>query len=234
MDDTMTIQVGPVPTNETGLNLIPFGGRHEAERTGHLAESDRDALRAVADWVETFVVRPHAELGRAGPVCPFTPQAIDHGTLWLAAERSAGLGTPGLIELIRGYQRALLGNAPVDGEAAVNKSVVIVFTDLPAAQASGFFAGALEQIAVPSYVDDGLVMGPFYEGNEGTAIYNPGFRPFQSPVPLLLIRRAVVSDWKFFLNNETWFNLWSRRFGEAGVKALADELRLLPWNARHA
>lgn len=234
MDDTMTIQVGPVPTNETGLNLIPFDSRHELERTRHLAESDREALRAVADWVEAFVVRPHPDLGRAGPVCPFTPQAIDHGTLWLAAERSAGLGTPGLVQLVSGYQRALLANPPVEGDAAVNKSIVIVFTDLPATQASDFFAGALEQIAVPSYVEQGLVMGPFFEGNEGTAIYNPGFRPFQSPVPLLLIRRAVVSDWKFFLNNESWFNLWSRRFGEAGIKALADELRLLPWNARRA
>jgi hypothetical protein len=51
-------------------------------------------------------------------------------------------------------------------------------------------------------------MGPFYEGNDGTAIYNTNFRPFTSPVPFLLMRRAVISDWKFFLNNEDWLRLW--------------------------
>jgi hypothetical protein len=101
---------------------------------------------------------------------------------------------------------------------------------LPASQAKEFFAGALEQIAVSSYIEEGLVMGPSYEGNEGTAIYNPNFRPFQSPVPSFLMRRAVLSDWKFFLNNEDWMRLWARRYGEAAVDALGVELRRLPWN----
>jgi hypothetical protein len=73
------------------------------------------------------------------------------------------------------------------------------------------------------------VYGPSYEGNEGTAIYNPSFRPFQSPVPFLFVRYGVVSDWKFFLDNEDLFNLWARRFGESAVHALAEEIRRLPW-----
>ena len=98
-----------------------------------------------------------------------------------------------------------------------------------AAQAKDFFSGVLQQIAVPSRADDGLVMGPFYEGNDGTAIYNPNFRPFTSPVPFLLMRRAVISDWKFLLNDADWFRLWARRYGESASEALADELRRLPW-----
>jgi hypothetical protein len=75
-------------------------------------------------------------------------------------------------------------------------------------------------------------MGPFYEGNDGTAIHNPNFRPFTFPVPLLLIRPGVISDWKFFLNNEDWLRLWARRYGESAVATLADELRRLAWRAR--
>ena len=118
------------------------------------------------------------------------------------------------------------------GEVLVILSIVIVFTDLPAAPAKDFFAGVLDQSGLSSYVDDGLVMGPFYEGNDGTAIYNPNFRPFQSPVPMLLMRRAVISDWKFFLDNEVWLKLWARRYGEAGIEALAGELRRLPWRTK--
>ena len=44
------------------------------------------------------------------------------------------------------------------------------------------------------------------------------------------MRYGVVSDWKFFLNNENWLNLWAHRFGESGAKALAEEeLRRTSW-----
>ena len=210
-------------------NLFLFEDLEDASRTRELAESDRNALRAVADWTKSFVARPHRDLGRAGPVCPFVPVAWEHKTLWFAAERSADRSAPDVIQLIEGYKRLLLAAQPVDGENASYKSIVVVFPDLPAAQAKDFFGGVLQQIGAPSYANDGLVMGPFYEGNDGTAVYNPTFRPFTSPVPFLLMRRAVVSDWKLFLNNEDWLRLWAHRYGEAAVEALADELRRFPW-----
>jgi hypothetical protein len=219
----------PMPAQTTNLFLLE--NLEDASMTRELAETDRNALRAVADWTKSFVVRPHRDLGRAGPVCPFVPLALEHKTLWLAAERSAGLSAPDVIKLIDGYKRLLLAAQPVDGDDANYKSIVVVFTDLPAAQAKDFFSDVLQQIGVPSYVDDGLVMGPFCEGNDGTAIYSPNFRPFTSPVPFLLMRRAVISDWKFFLNNVDWLRLWARRYGESAVEALADELRRLPWRA---
>lgn len=204
----------------------------EDEGANSLATSDRDALRKVADWTKTFVIQPNKELGRAGPICPFVPVALEHKALWLAPERSAGRSSSEVIQLIQGYQRRLLTAQPVDGEGADHKSIVVVFTDLQAANAKAFFEGPLQQIGLPSYADLGLVMGPFYEGNDGTAIYNPNFRPFTSPVPFLLMRRAVISDWKFFLNNEDLFKLWARRYGESATHALAAELRRLPWQAR--
>jgi hypothetical protein len=213
-------------------NLFLLEDVEDVSRTRKLAESDRNALCAVADWTKTFVAKPHRDIGRAGPVCPFVPEALDHKTFWLAAERSAGRSAPDVIQLIEGYKRLLLAAQPVDGDDANYKSIVVAFTDLPAAQAKDFFSGALQQIGIPSYVDDGLVMGPFFEGNDGTAINNPNFRPFTSPVPLLLIRRAVISDWKFFLSNEDWLRLWARRYEESAVQALAEELRRLPWRTR--
>jgi hypothetical protein len=100
---------------------------------------------------------------------------------------------------------------------------------LSADRAQVLFDDVLQHLAVPSYAEDGIVFGPFYEGNEGTAIYNSSFRPFQSPVPFLFVRHTVISDWKFFLDKEDWLKLWARRFGESAVHALAEELRRLPW-----
>jgi hypothetical protein len=100
---------------------------------------------------------------------------------------------------------------------------------LSADRAQGVFDDVLQQLAVPSYIENGLLFGPYYEGNEGTAIYNSSFRPFQSPVPFLFVRHGVIGDWKFFLDNEEWLNLWAHRYRESGVQALAEELRHTNW-----
>ena len=130
---------------------------------------------------------------------------------------------------MNGYVRRFLEAQPSDGDDAKYKVIVVVFADLSADRAQGLFDDVLQHLAVPSYAQDGIVFGPFYEGNEGTAIYNSSFRPFQSPVPFLFVRHTVISDWKFFLDKEDWLNLWARRFGESAVHALAEELRRLPW-----
>ena len=216
-----------MPTQTTDLFLLE--DLEDIGRTSELAQSDHDALHAVADWIKSYVVKPHKDLGRPGPVCPFVPGALERKTLWLAPEQIGDRDVPAVVELVNGYTRRFLDAQPTAGDDAKYKVIVVVFTDLPADRAQGVFDGVLGEIAVPSYAEDGIVFGPFYEGHQGTAIYNSSFRPFSSPVPFLFVRYGVVSDWKFFLDNEDLFNLWARRFGESAVHALAEELRHLPW-----
>ena len=218
-----------MPAQTTNLFLLE--DLEDVNRTSELSEGDLGALRAVADWTKTFVVQPHKDLGRAGPVCPFVPGALGRRVLWLAPEKIADRSVPDVVELIRGYQRLFLDAQPTDGDDANYKVIVVVFTDLSADRAQGVFDDVLQHLAVPSYVEDGIVFGPFYEGHEGTAIYNSSFRPFRSPVPFLFVRHGVISDWKFFLDNEDWLNLWAHRYGESAVHALAEELRGLPWRS---
>jgi hypothetical protein len=201
----------------------------DVSRTGDLAESDREALQAVAGWIKTFVARPHKDLGRAGTVCPFVPGSLERKVLWLAPEQIVGRGEPDVVELVSGYKRLFLQTQPTGGDDAGYKVIVVVFTDLPADRAQGVFDDVLQHLAVPSYADDGILFGPYYEGNEGTGLYNSRFRPFQSPVPFLFVRPGVISDWKFFLDNEEWLTLWARRYGESAAQALAKELRRTNW-----
>jgi hypothetical protein len=213
-------------------NLFLLEDLEDSSRTRDLAEGDLSALRAIADWIKTFVVKPHKDLGRAGPVCPFVPGSLERKVLWLAPEQIADRGEPDAIELVSGYKRLFLETQPTGGDDADYKVIVVVFTDLSADRARGVFNDVLQQLALPSYAADGILFGPYYEGNEGSAIYNSSFRPFQSPVPFLFVRQGVTSDWKFFLRDNEWLNLWARRHGESAVQALAEELRRLPWNAR--
>jgi hypothetical protein len=211
-------------------NLFLLEDLDNVERTGKLADRDLEALRAVADWIKTYVIRPHQDLiGRTGTVCPFVPGSLERKVLWLAPERIAERGAPDVVELVSGYKKLLLETQPTDGDDADYSVIVVVFTDLPADRAKGVFDDVLKHLAVPSYADDGILFGPYYEGNEATAIYNSMFRPFESPVPFLFVRHGVTPDWKFFLDDDEWLDLWARRNGASGAQALAEELRQLPW-----
>jgi hypothetical protein len=194
--------------------------------------SDLKALRAVADWIKTFVVKPHKDLGRAGTVCPFVPVSLERKALWLAPEQVADRDVPEVVELMSGYRRLLLDTRPTEGDDVIYNVIVVVFTDLSADRAQGVFAEVLQHLGLPSYMEDGILFGPYYEGNKGTAVYNSSYRPFQSPVPFLFVRHRVISDWKFFLDDEEWLNLSAHRYGQSATKALAEELRRLPWRAR--
>jgi hypothetical protein len=218
-----------MPAQTTNLFLLE--DLEDVDRMRELAQSDLAALAAVADWIKTFVVKPHKDLGRAGTVCPFVPGSLERKTLWLAPEQIADRDVPEVVELMSGYKRLLLDTRPTEGDDVIYNVIVVVFTDLSADRAQGVFDDVLQHLAVPSYAEDGILYGPYYEGHEGTAVYNSSFRPFQSPVPFLFVRHGVISDWKFFLDNEDWLNLWAHRYGESGTQALAEELRRLPWRA---
>ena len=210
-------------------NLLLLEDLDDVAKTEQLAEGDLDALRAVADWIKTYVVRPHEDLiGRDGTVCPFVPGSLERKVLWLAPEKIAERDASDVVELVGAYKKLLLETQPAGDDAHYNV-IVVVFTDLPAERAKRVFDDVLEHLAASSYADDGILFGPYYEGNEATAIYNSNFRAFESPVPFLFVRHGVTPDWKFFLDDDEWLDLWARRNGASGAEALAEELRHLPW-----
>jgi hypothetical protein len=200
-------------------------------KTGSLDDTKLEAMRTLAEWIETFIVKPHEELGRAGPVCPFTPEALMRETLWLAPESVAARTVPEIVGLVNEYKDLLLRAEPIQGPDTQYKAILIVLTDLPAVRAREYVDDAqMQRLNEPLYADEGVVLDPkFNETNDGSAIRNPNFHPFRSPVPFFLLRHAVTSDWKFFLDSEDWFSVWAGRFADAAATTLAAELRRTNW-----
>jgi hypothetical protein len=220
----------PVTREQLTTNLFLLEDLENPTGKRDIAESDRDALRTVADWIRAFIVKPNNDLGRSGPVCPFVPGALERKTMWLAPEHRAGRSTSEVADLILAYQKVFIETPPAEDDVN-HKAIVVVFTDLAFDRAEEFFDAVLEQIAIPSFVNSGFAMGGSFKGYEATGIHNLAFRPFVSPVPFLLVRHSLVEDWKFFLDNDEWIRLWARRYGDSGALALADELRTLQWRS---
>jgi hypothetical protein len=212
-------------------NLFLLEDLDDPGRAGELEHRDLEALQATADWINHFVVKPHEDLGRDGAVCPFVPGSLERKVLWLAPERIDDRDPSDVVELMDGYRRLLLDKRSGDGDDATYDVIVVVFTDLPADRAKAVFDEVQGQLGVPSYVEDGILFGPYYPGNETPAIHNQTFRPFDSPVPFMFVRHGVTGDWEFFLDDDEWFELWAGRYGESAAQALGERLRSLPWRS---
>ena len=145
-----------MPAQTTNLFLLE--DLEDAGRTSELPQRDLDALQTVAAWIKSFIIRPHPDLGRAGPVCPFVPVSLDLKTLWLSPEHVGERGVPEVVDLVGGYQRLFLDAQPT-GDDAIYKAIVVVFTDVSLEQAGDLFGHVQQELAVPSYVADGFVMG---------------------------------------------------------------------------
>jgi hypothetical protein len=132
----------------------------DAARTSGVAATDRDALRAVSDWIRDFVVRPHQDLGRDGTVCPFVPGSLERQVLFFAPEQVADLDGPEVVELMDDHKRLFLATPPINGDDAIYKTIIVVFTDLAAERAAGLFDDVLGQLAGPAYEEHGIIFGP--------------------------------------------------------------------------
>jgi hypothetical protein len=70
--------------------------------------------------------------------------------------------------------------------------IVVVFTDLSADRAEGLFGDVLKHLVVPSYVEDGILFRPFYEGNTGRSGSPSGHVAKESPEPGLSPRNFAA------------------------------------------
>ena len=133
------------------------------DRTTGIADGDLRALRSVADWIRAFVVKPHQDLGRAGPVCPFVPEGLERGTVWLVPEHIVDRTVPDLVRLMNDYKEQLVDAEPTEGDGVQYKAIMIVLTDLSADRAPDYLNDdQVQGLKQPAYADDGVVLGEFH------------------------------------------------------------------------
>jgi len=152
-------------------------------------------MATIVEWVRTFLARPHPEVGRSGPVCPFTPAALALDTIWLTEVTDSDPDPARLIEVVGKYRDLFFDVEPREGSSAINKTILVVFPNLGSDAAA--LVDEVQKQLKPSFVDLGLMLGEFHSKNESPGLRNPDFRPLRSPVPMLAIRQMVETDLPF-------------------------------------
>src|SRR5262245_8900561 len=131
----------PMPISTNG-NLMPTEPAMSASAmtdtklkgTNHSARPRKQAANNPTATIARIRSMPLSSTGGTHIISVHTPKFTAR----------AGRNASKVIQLINNYKRLLLDAQPVDGDDANNKSIVVVFTDLPAAQAKDFFNGVLQ------------------------------------------------------------------------------------------
>lgn len=182
----------------------------------------RQALCTVVDWAWHYLCRPHPELGRRGPVCPYTRLSLDAGTFYLAVRPGRPTGAAEVTELLESYRDWFTEIEPMDGQASQLKTILVLFPDLPAEDRT-LIIDATQQRLKSEYVARGLMIGEFHDGPPDKAgLWSQEFRPLRSPVPLLAIRHMVPTDLAFLEHDPVYLSAYLDRFaGQVPANMLA-------------
>jgi hypothetical protein len=188
-------------------------------------QGDLEPLRTIVSWATDYLSRPHPELGRTGAVCPFTPPALRRNLFFLTVLRGAGLELDDVEEVVRLYRDWFLELAPTDPRQGQYKTINMIFPDLPSSAWKSLIEATQDRLKA-EYVPLGIMIGEFHPGPpEKAALWNPDFRPLRCPLPMLVIRHMVPTDFVFLRDRPDFMSAYLRLQGARVPPVIAAEVR---------
>ncbi|MEV4221104.1 DUF6875 domain-containing protein [Nonomuraea sp. NPDC049725] len=197
----------PTDPSRVLIEVSDLDGGHE------LVRRYAEPLGHIVTWARAYLCRPHPELGRKGPVCPYAQTSLDRGTFYLAVcpgEPDAAQ----VAEVLDGYRSWFQRLVAPEGVSPQFRTILVLLPDLPVDRAPAVIDAA--QLALKTrYVEAGLMVGEFYPGPPPKhGLWNPDFLPLGAPVPLLAVRHMVASDFPFLKDDPAHAAAYLERFGE--------------------
>ncbi|KAA0023794.1 DUF6875 domain-containing protein [Antrihabitans cavernicola] len=159
-------------------------------------------------WVLEFLSKSHPDLGRKGPVCPYTSPAIKRDLLWVAFLRGGDLERDDITRALTAIIQEFRRRPPTDGDDSHLKSVVLAFPDFSDVT-------LIESIQLEFknlFIKYGLMVGQFYPGCDVGGLWNPDFKALDAPYPMLAVRHMTETDYPFLVENEEWLNAYFTHF----------------------
>ena len=183
------------------------------------ARRHQHALFAVVGWAHQYLVKPHADLGRTGPVCPFAQGSLDRELLYLALHPGRPASVTEVTETLSHYRTWYQRLRATTGRDARFLAILVLFPDLSGADAFRLVDEAQQRLKA-DYVAQGLMIGEFHDGPPlKPGLWNPEFRPLRSPVPMLAIRSLVPTDFPFLRDDRDFVAAYLDRVQPADVPA---------------
>lgn len=195
-------------------DLAPGG-----EASEHLSAPHHEAVSEIAQWAVDYLCRPHGDLGRTGPVCPFVEMSMNRCLFFLTSCDVKASEIDQVRERVQAYRRWFQSMEPTTGEGAIFKTILIVFPEIRTEEAPSSVDVLQKELKI-DFVRQGLMLGQFHRINRDAGLWNEEFQPLRSPVPLLAIRHMVAGDIGFLQEKKEYLEAYVEHFAGRIPKVL--------------
>jgi Cys-tRNA(Pro) deacylase len=172
-----------------------------------------EPLSRIVAWARDFLCNSHPELGREGPVCPYVEASMRKCSFYLTVRRGRDYAPADVEAVIRDLRDWFLAIEPQSGPNRTFKTILCLFPDLAREDLPALIDGVQEKLK-REYVQLGVMVGEFHDRPpEKAGLWNPHFRPLAAPVPMLVVRHMVATDFAFLKDDREFLRHYLERFG---------------------
>jgi len=188
---------------------------------GRVPAEQRDPVGEILAWARRYLVHSHPELGRSGPVCPYTQPSLHKGLFHLAAlTETGGADIADAVEGLRSWYEKLAAELTDQDRELLTLLLVLPHLDRESSAA----LDEVQRRAKDRFVADGVMIGQFHPACEAPGLWNPHFKALRAPVPLLAVRRLVVFDLPFLMDTAVHAENYLRQFAPDIPPRIRDQL----------
>jgi hypothetical protein len=186
----------------------------DADHPPAVVRDNAAILLRTVQWAREYLCKPHANLGRAGAVCPFVETSLTQGHFYLTVYSDPCVTAERAHAHASRYCDWFPTLEPCSGLSGQFKTILILFPQPDVAGVSRVVESA-QALLKTSCVTRGLMIGEFHPGPpRQPGLWNSDFRPLLSPIPLLGLRHMVPSDFAFLENDGSLVLEYVKRFGK--------------------
>ena len=204
------------------LTLLSMKQLSDAASASAVSPELLSVYRSIAQWLTSYLMSPHPDLGRPGDVCPFTAQASRLDTIRIGVSRATGSDIASIGNCMR-YCFRQFALMPCPESMQQFRTIIVGFPEID--DATGLESLRKVQNRWKLYcLLRGLMIGRFYPGSNDPGLWNPDFRPLRAPIPLLAIRQLVENDAPFALRHPLLIPTYVWKYSLAAPKRLLAHL----------
>jgi len=196
------------------------------EARAHCTDGAAPSLAVLVDWVETYLMSAHADLGRTGAVCPFTRQAAKLDTVRLGISTAIAADEGAAFTAVN-RSFADLDAIPAQASLQHFRTVILGFPGCADPAGTAMLQRVQKRLKFSSLRRFRMI-GLMHPDSEAPGLWNPQFRPLRAPFPIVAVRHMVEQDAPFAARHPLLMLPYLARFRMAGAKRLIAHLRTGP------
>jgi hypothetical protein len=176
-----------------------------------VTQSRATEIHAAHTWIREYLGRPHPDLGRKGPVCPFAAGALQDDGLWVTFDdRIDGKSAWRLRRALLRYAEGYASRARTSRHPELT-ALMVILPRVPKERYARL--DDLHSEMKTMLMTSDVMVSALHPESTRPAVWNPEFHVLRAPFPAFAFRTMDVRDIVFVAQNRKAFEHYASRFG---------------------